>query len=296
MKGGTAILIKRSLPITVIDLENSADSRIMSLRLKYCNQELHIVNIYAPSGNNFINERENLFQNEILYYLRRNLSNTIIGGDWNCIINKNDSTTNNCHMSNALTTLVRELRFKDVLFIKNRKIEFTYIKRNYKSRIDRIYVNELAKSISNVKTIHTNISDHSCVSMTLNIEGIPKYGKSYWKLNTSLLEDPIIKSKFAILWTTLKLKIPDYLNINVWWDSFTKQKIKEFFIREGKQVNQKRHGLIKYLELCLQSLYNENTDKYDEIRLLKSRIDYLKNEILEGVKIRSRISEQIEGE
>ena len=122
LKGGTAILIKRSLPITVIDLEKSADSRIMSLRLKYCNQELHIVNIYAHSGNNFINEREILFQNEILYYLRRNLSNTIIGGDWNCIINKNDSTTNNCHMSNALTTLVRELRFKDVLFIKNRKI------------------------------------------------------------------------------------------------------------------------------------------------------------------------------
>ena len=68
-KGGTAIIIKRSLPITVIDLENSADGRIMSLRISYCNQELHILNIYAHSGNNFINEREHLFQNEILLSL-----------------------------------------------------------------------------------------------------------------------------------------------------------------------------------------------------------------------------------
>ena len=36
-KGGTAIIIKQSLPISVINVENSADSRIMSLRLLYCN-------------------------------------------------------------------------------------------------------------------------------------------------------------------------------------------------------------------------------------------------------------------
>ena len=36
-KGGTAIIIKQSLPISVINVENSVDSRIMSLRLLYCN-------------------------------------------------------------------------------------------------------------------------------------------------------------------------------------------------------------------------------------------------------------------
>ena len=87
-KGGTAIIIKRSLSISIIDVENSADSRIMSLRLLYCNQELHLLNIYAHSGNHFINDREHLFSSEILYYLRRNLTRTIIGGDFNCIISK----------------------------------------------------------------------------------------------------------------------------------------------------------------------------------------------------------------
>ena len=67
-------------------------------------------------------------------------------------------------------------------------------------------------------------------------------------------------------------------------------------MNEGKIANQKRHGLIKYLECSLHYLYNENSDKYDEIRILKGRIDSLKNEILEGVKIRGKMTEQVEGE
>ena len=36
--------------------------------------------------------------------------------------------------------------------------------------------------------------------------------------------------------------------------------------------------------------------QYSDVKALKDRIDELKNEILEGVKIRSRIKEQEEGE
>ena len=82
----------------------------------------HIVNIYAHSGNNFINDREHLFNSELLYYLRRNLSRTIIGGDFNCIIGKNDATSVNCHLSKALTSVIRELRLKDAWFIKIGKL------------------------------------------------------------------------------------------------------------------------------------------------------------------------------
>ena len=36
-------------------------------------------------------------------------------------------------MSKALTTLVRELKLKDAWFVKNKKVEFTYVKKNYKN-------------------------------------------------------------------------------------------------------------------------------------------------------------------
>ena len=164
IKGGTAMLFRRSLPIKITNTEKSADSRILSVRILYYNHELQLVNIYAPSGSNFTREREELFQTDIIYYLRRQLNNTIIAGDWNCVISKRDSTSSNCHVSKSLTTTLRTLKLKDAWFIpnKHRPVEFTYIRNNCKSRLDRIYLCKLATSVTNTQVIHTSISDHSC--------------------------------------------------------------------------------------------------------------------------------------
>ena len=55
----------------------------------------------------------------------------------------------------------------------------------------------------------------------------------------------------------------------------------------------KKYGLIQYLEFCLNKLYHNmnitGTIRYDEVKILKDRIDELKLEILEGVRIRSRL-------
>ena len=62
----------------------------------------------------------------------------------------------------------------------------------------------------------------------------------------------------------------------------------------------KKYGLIEYLEFSLNELYNEinltGNLQYGEVKRIKNRIDEIKNEILEGVKIRARINEQVEGE
>ena len=58
--------------------------------------------------------------------------------------------------------------------------------------------------------------------------------------------------------------------------------------------------MLKYLEYSLNRLYNknniENRVDYDKVKYLKDRINEIQSEILEGVKIRSRIEEQLEGE
>ena len=63
---------------------------------------------------------------------------------------------------------------------------------------------------------------------------------------------------------------------------------------------QKKYGLLNLLEYSLNRLYNEinisgNVD-YCEIKMTKDRIDNIKSDILNGVKIRSRVEEQIQGE
>ena len=299
-KGGTAILINRKLPFIILSEEKSADSRIISLKVKIYDQIIHLINVYAHSGKEKTADRENLFRNEILYYMRNSLQNTFIGGDWNCVLSDRDTTSDNFSISKALLNTVRNLNLKDAWHLKHRHIEYTYVRNNYGSRIDRVYVKDLSTCITNIKVTHVNFSDHSCVQTELNLPDIPKKGKSYWKMNTSLLDKEVIKEKFRTEWVKMGSIKNRYDNLNEWWDLYAKKEIKNFFIIEGKKEMAMKYGLIEYLEFCLNELYNNvnltGNLQYGEVKMFKDRIDELKNEILEGVKIRSRINEQVEGE
>ena len=202
-KGGTAIFINKKLDYKVIHSMMSADSRIISMNIKVCKQILHLVNVYAPaSASN--NERDLFFQDELLFYLRNNLSNVILGGDWNCVISDRDCESRNIHISKSLLNIIRQLRCRDAWYVKNNTTEYTYVRNNYGSRIDRFYIRDLANHITDIKTIHVNFSDHSGIIMTINLPDEIKRGKYYWKMNTSLLESKIIKDKFKMEWERIK--------------------------------------------------------------------------------------------
>lgn len=299
-KGGTAILVNRKLPFVILSEEKSADSRIISLKIKIHDKAIHLINVYAHSGNEKNVERENLFRNELIYYLRNSLQNTFLGGDWNCVLSDRDTTSDNIVFSKALLNTVRNLNLKDAWHLKNRHVEYTYVRNNYGSRIDRFYVKDLADSIINIKVIHVNFSDHSCVQMEVTIPDIPRIGRGFWKMNVSLLENEYIKEKFKLEWEKIKSVQNRYDCINKWWDLYAKKEIKSFFIKEGKKEMKNKYGLIEYLEFCLNKLYNNinltGNLQYGEVKLLKDRIDEIKSEILEGVKVRARINEQVEGE
>ena len=115
LKGGTAVLIDKSMDCNILHIEKSPCSRITSVKVAIDSKRMHILNIYAPSGSKFHQEREEMFRNEILYYLRNNLSNTIICGDFNCILNKRDTSKSGaCPISKSLTALVNKLSLKDI--------------------------------------------------------------------------------------------------------------------------------------------------------------------------------------
>ena len=299
--GGTAIFIDKRLNCNIRNYEMSGDSRIISLNLELYGKPLHIVNIYAQSGGKN-SDRDKFFNDELLYYLRNSLDNTIIGGDFNCITSPRDSSSKSTHVCKVLLDNFRALCLKDAWFIenKNRPIEYTYIRDNYGSRIDRIYVKDLSKYISKVKVCHVNFSDHSGVKITLDLPNVPKVGKFYWKMNTSLLDIPEIKSSFIDEWEKWKSRIKYYRNINEWWELCAKKKIKSFFINKGKIENQKKYGMLKYLEYSLNRLYNDhninNKIDYNRVKSIKARITLIKSEILKGVQIRSRVEEQLKGE
>ena len=97
----------------------------------------------------------------------------------------------------------------------------------------------------------------------------------------------------------LKLK-NKYQNIIDWWEYCVKERIKQFFQKKGMEESNFKYGLVRYLESKLHRIYKDihGTDTLDmkEVNRLKDKINRVKNDILEGVKIRARIKDQIEGE
>ena len=160
LKGGTAIIIDKKLDFKIKNHEMSADSRIISALLEIYNKPLHLVNVYAPSGSKN-SDRDTFFNEELTYFLRNNLDNTIIGGDFNCITSPRDSTSNSTHICKALLNNFKALNMNDVWYMCNKNTEFTYIRENYGSRLDRFYTKDLSKSVRNVTLKHINFSDHS---------------------------------------------------------------------------------------------------------------------------------------
>ena len=231
IKGGTCILIKRSLNCKIERIEMSADSRITSAICNLQNKKIHLLNIYAQAGNNFYAAREEFFDQELPYYLRHHTSNTFMGGDFNTVLSLNDVSNNMpSHLSKTLLKLVRQSRMVDAWWVHNNHVQYSYVRQNYGSRIDRFYINN-KDNINSSKIIHCSFSDHSAIIINVNINENITIGKSYWKLNTSLLTDENVKENFANYWEYIKSFIYDYDNELVWWETCAKPKIKGFFIK-----------------------------------------------------------------
>ena len=241
------------------------------------------------------------FKYHILYFLRNNLSNTVLCGDFNSITNVKDKTKGGtCPVSKSLQSTIHNLNLKDVWHTCNKNVEFTYFRDNYGSRIDRIYTTELLNQVPNVYTKPFTISDHSCVIAEIDMDIKVSLGKFYWKLNTKLLELDNMENEFAFFWDNLIKSKDEYLNINEWWEYRAKVKIKRFFQKKGYEESKLKQGLIAYLEWKLHKLYKtlhvDGTLDLKETKKLKDRINNIKEDILEGVRVRARIKEQVEGE
>ena len=258
----------------------SADSRIISTICKLQNKKIHLLNIYAPSGNNLQRMREDFFEQDLPYYMRHNTSNTFLGGDFNSVISADDISNKTSNLiSKTLLRVMRQAKLIDAWWIHNSHMQYTFVRQNYGSRIDRFYCNN-RENINSSQVIHCSFSDHSAIKINVVINANITIGKSYWKLNTSLLQDEDIKENFEVLWRSIKNVLYNYENELIWWELYAKPQIKSFFIKEGKRKSKEKYGLIEYLENKLKRLYtdseNGNGLNYHPIKLTQDRIDKLK--------------------
>lgn len=251
MRRGTAIALKEHIKFSHV--EKSLDGRIVALRV----ENTTLVSIYAHSGSQLRAERERLFINTLAYYLRHGTRNTILAGDFNCVIRQCDATGSNT--SPALRTVVQQLQLCDVWEkLHPRNAGHTYITSNSRSRIDRIYINvELQQQIRTADTHVCSFSDHKAVTARICLPNLGRApGRGFWSLRPHLLTAEHI-DEFQHLWHTWTRQRRHYPSWMLWWISYAKPKIKSFFRWKSKVAFDNFHFEHQRLYVQLQNAYDQ---------------------------------------
>ena len=299
LKGGLAILINNTSNVDVLDSELDVNGFVLSALCRVATVKILLLNVYAPSGTDKKREREQLFGSDILYFLRNNISHIIMGGDWNCITSMRDcSNPNDELLSKSLLTLKNNLKLKDAWFLLNHHVEYTYLRENYGSRLDRFYVKDFQNNVANIQTIPVSWSDHCSVKLSLKLENVITSGKGYWKLNCNTLEHDIVENNFGMFWEFIQRKKGNFDNIVCWW-KFAKCELKNFFIKCSKQISKEKYGLLELLNYQLRNEMEKvalNPGNLENITNIKSRINDIQDDICEGIKVRAKVDDHLKGE
>lgn len=279
----------------ITKVEQHHSSRLTNINCSIDNIQLQIINVYAHSGSKLKAQREKLFSDELIYYMQNNIDNLLLLGDFNCILSEKDSSSHVPYLySSSLHKICKDLKLCDAHNILNKGLpQYTYIKKGYGSRIDKIYVNSLKNHISKFETISVAFSDHNAVKLNVELVNVNRINKyCYWKLNVSILENEDIDDLFRLSWDSLKKCKYKFSSVLEWWD-YSKSQIAILFKRIGKELNSQKYGLLNYLEEQLKyfnHIHQTNpANGFTEITNIKARINNIKSTTYEGVRIRARI-------
>lgn len=270
------------------------EGRIICTKIQWENQEMNIMNVYAP---NLIGERREFFNT--LHAHKTGHRNFILGGDFNCVENPekdrmggnpNGGTAGSCELKSF--TSINELEDRWRAQNPNERI-FTWHTADYSrgSRLDRWYTpNNVHQDTS---YIACPFSDHTAVVLQARLTEDNPRGKGIWKFNNNLLTDNnycnTIRSIIRLSQKDSKDTLPE------WWDQL-KTTIRDFTV----QYTTKKMAATKKEEKKLQSTLNDLQTAHDKnldlISDTKKRLENIARERIEGIKIRSRVTWTEEGE
>ena len=177
------------------------NGRIQILTFEHKHKKYMIINLYNDNIEKDQVETLKRVDNLMGTFSDINEYSIIIGGDWNFILDKDlDSYGGNPKIK--LNSLAEHIKLKnkymlcDIYRIRNQGVKrFTYRQRTpcLRRRLDCILIsNTLQSNVISCDILSSLLSDHSPIYVVIKTcDGDFKKGKSYWKFNKALLEDPI---------------------------------------------------------------------------------------------------------
>jgi exonuclease III len=131
--------------------------------------EIHVVNIYDPSGTSKRLETETFFNNDLPYLLDMASEDILLGGDFNCVLDAGDSTGHGSY-SRSLSMLIYGYSLRDAWQARPGNTAYTHYTAHGATRLDRFYLTEgLLRRKTGVATVAAAFTDQLAVILRLSM-------------------------------------------------------------------------------------------------------------------------------
>ena len=284
-----------SFDYDISDILSDPSGRFVLIRILIENRPLILLNIYAPNDQNshyqFLDHINTTIQN----YSHDVDTQIICGGDFNytpnIALDRRGGNPRVWSRSNtSFSSFLQKYDLVDIWRIRNPTVQrFTWrrgVSTPVQSRLDYFLISDSMQHIVNtVDIVPVSFSDHSCVFIKLSSQESIR-GPSFWKFNTSLLDDIIYVNEMQNLLNDWLSEIDNYSDLTIFWD-YLKYKIRKFTVRYSKSKAKQRKDNRVFLEnklkdldiLCCSDPSIVNLEQYNQV---KTELDLCNDYITRG--------------
>ena len=302
---GVSILFKKSINPEILTTHHSSDGRLLFVNVKIKNEHFSLLNMYAPNNPS---ERKHFFKKseKWLHDNSADINYMICSGDLNCVDSKQDRTSQTIDVNaESFSKFKSVLNLNDVWRMKHPlKSQYTWTNPGdltQQSRIDYTLVPAMMYNL--VESCEIQIAptpDHAAVVTIFSNLG-RKRGSSYWKLNTSVLNDNDYIIGIEQIYDNTLNEYMEILPRPKIWDMF-KIRVKEFSIRFCSYSANLKKKEIESIEKQVAKLEMDiagnsaNASTNNERTRLRSKLKEYYDSKSKGYYIRSRAKWAEEGE
>ena len=291
---GVAVLLSNKTNFKITNMESDNSGRIILMQGTIDEEEVNLVNIYAPTAENakvafFIRLRQFLRSCKLDVD-----SKIIIGGDFNTVLGTNDKKGGRQYIKHnsvvELENILEDLELCDIWRVKHpERKRFTWRQKNplIQCRLDLFLISEnLMDSVGDVKILPSFKSDHSAVCLDFTYIEDDQRGRGYWKFNSSLIADPEYTNEMKKNIKIWKEELRDINDERVVWE-ILKYNIRRYSQKYSSQKANKakdREGVLtEELSKLEQELNENNLNNYES---LKKELEKIVDKKTDGVILR----------
>ena len=247
---GVLVLISETLQFDLISLKEDIHGRFVAIQALVQEAPFLLLNLYAPTK---CSEQCDFFEliSSVLEDMNTDSSyNIILGGDFNVHFNSALDNLGGRMVAKSSVQNIKELMLAhdlvDIWRLQNPETkQFTWSQKNppIKRRLDYWLISDSIQDyISKTNIIPAIKSDHSAIILNLNSFKDRPFGPSYWKFNSSLLNDEEYVSMITSQYPIWLAEFADVIDKRVLWD-LIKYRIRQVTIRYSKSKSKKNAKL-----------------------------------------------------